>query len=129
MSSVATAILRRRWTVRFNGELKLPVSGEKFGEVTGAQMIGELVKAGRKVGVTAWLWAHRDMADTVNRLNVATSRGQCVVIVVASPALVEPECRSPHQMRLANALCRLRELARTRGASARLIDGSATTSS
>jgi uncharacterized protein len=49
---------------------------------------------------------------SLNRLNVATSRAQAVVIVVASPRLLEPECRSPRQMQLANALCRYVELAR-----------------
>jgi uncharacterized protein len=49
----------------------------------------------------------------LHRLNVATSRAQCACIVVASPALFEPECRTPEQMRLANGLCRYRELART----------------
>jgi uncharacterized protein len=47
----------------------------------------------------------------LNRLNVATSRARCAVILVASPALFEPECRTPRQMQLANALCRYRELA------------------
>jgi uncharacterized protein len=42
---------------------------------------------------------------SLNRLNVATSRAQCAVIVVASPALFEPECRTPRQMALANGLC------------------------
>jgi len=46
-----------------------------------------------------------------NRLNVATSRAQAVVIVVASPRLFEPECRTPEQMRWANGLCLYRELA------------------
>ena len=49
---------------------------------------------------------------SLNRLNVATSRARCLAIVVASPRLFEPECRSPRQMQLANALCRFRELAR-----------------
>jgi uncharacterized protein len=49
---------------------------------------------------------------SLNRLNVATSRAKSNVIVVASPRLFEPECRSPRQMQLANALCRFRELAR-----------------
>jgi superfamily I DNA and/or RNA helicase len=49
---------------------------------------------------------------SLNRLNVATSRAQAMVIVVANPRLLEPECRSPSQMRLANALCRYAELAR-----------------
>jgi uncharacterized protein len=49
---------------------------------------------------------------SLNRLNVATSRAQCVAIVVASPRLFEPECRGPRQMQLASALCRFREMAR-----------------
>jgi uncharacterized protein len=47
----------------------------------------------------------------LNRLNVATSRARCAVILVASPRLFAPECRTPRQMQLANALCRYRELA------------------
>ena len=49
---------------------------------------------------------------SLNRLNVATSRARCAAIVVLSPRLLEPECRTPRQMRLANALCRYREMAR-----------------
>jgi uncharacterized protein len=49
---------------------------------------------------------------SLNRLNVATSRAQCACIVVANPRLFEPECKSPQQMQLANALCRYVELAR-----------------
>ncbi|MFZ0709109.1 MAG: C-terminal helicase domain-containing protein [Terrimicrobiaceae bacterium] len=48
---------------------------------------------------------------SLNRLNVATSRAQAVVVVVCSPRLLEPECRSPRQMQLANALCRYVEMA------------------
>ncbi len=50
---------------------------------------------------------------SLNRLNVATSRARCAVFVVASPRLLEPECRTPRQMQLANALCRYVELARS----------------
>ena len=49
---------------------------------------------------------------SLNRLNVATSRARCVAIVVASPALIRVACHSPRQMQLANALCRLVEVAR-----------------
>lgn len=49
---------------------------------------------------------------SLNRLNVATSRARCLVVVVASSRLLEPECRTPRQIQLANALCRYKELAR-----------------
>lgn len=55
---------------------------------------------------------------SLNRLNVATSRAQCAVILVASPHLFEPDCSTPRQMKLANALCRYRELARVTSTSA-----------
>jgi hypothetical protein len=48
---------------------------------------------------------------SLNRLNVATSRAQCACILVASPSLFQPECKTPRQMQLANALCRYVELA------------------
>ncbi len=51
---------------------------------------------------------------SLNRLNVATSRARCVAAVVASPGLVRVACRTPRQMRLANALCRLLEMSGAR---------------
>ena len=48
----------------------------------------------------------------LNRFNVAVSRARAIFILVASSALFEPVCRSPQQMRLANSLCRLKEMAR-----------------
>jgi uncharacterized protein len=48
---------------------------------------------------------------SLNRLNVATSRARCLALVVASPALVRVSCATPRQMQLANALCRLVEVA------------------
>ena len=45
-----------------------------------------------------------------HRLNVATSRARCVCILVGNPALFEPDCRTPEQMRMANAFCRYLEL-------------------
>jgi len=53
---------------------------------------------------------------SLNRLNVATSRAQCVAIVVASPELVRVTCHTPRQMRLANALCRFVEVAAAQAA-------------
>ena len=49
---------------------------------------------------------------SLNRLNVATSRARALCILVGNPRLFEPECRSPRQMQLANALCRYWEMAR-----------------
>jgi uncharacterized protein len=47
-----------------------------------------------------------------NRLNVAVSRARCLAYLVASPRLLEVNCRTIDDMRLANALCRFVELAR-----------------
>ena len=47
---------------------------------------------------------------SLNRLNVATSRARCAVVIVANARLFEPDCHSPRQMKLANAMCRYREL-------------------
>jgi len=52
---------------------------------------------------------------SLNRLNVATSRARAMVMIVGTPALLEPECQTPRQMQLANALCRYAELARYAG--------------
>jgi superfamily I DNA and/or RNA helicase len=49
---------------------------------------------------------------SLNRLNVATSRAMSIVILVGSPELFEPECRTPRQMQLANAFCRFAEMSR-----------------
>jgi uncharacterized protein len=48
---------------------------------------------------------------SLHRLNVAMSRAQCVAVVVANPRLLLARCRTPRQMRLANALARLAEMA------------------
>ena len=52
---------------------------------------------------------------SLNRLNVAASRARCLCILVASPEVFEPECRTPRQIQLANAFCRYRELAHELG--------------
>ncbi len=48
-----------------------------------------------------------------SRLNVATSRARAASILVASPAIFQPDCRTPRQMELADAFCRYLELATT----------------
>jgi superfamily I DNA and/or RNA helicase len=50
---------------------------------------------------------------SLNRLNVAVSRARCVAVIVASPALLQVQCKTPRQMELANAFCRYLEMACT----------------
>jgi predicted RecB family nuclease len=47
-----------------------------------------------------------DFLFSRNRLNVAISRAQCLAYLVCSPRLLDANCRTVEQMRLANALCR-----------------------
>lgn len=44
-----------------------------------------------------------DFLFSPNRLNVAVSRARAVFILVGSPRLLEAECKTPEQMKLANA--------------------------
>jgi uncharacterized protein len=43
----------------------------------------------------------------VNRLNVAVSRARALVAIVANPRLLDAAVRTPDQLRMVNALCRL----------------------
>ncbi len=45
-----------------------------------------------------------------HRFNVATSRAKALCILVGNPALFEPDCRTPRQMKMANGFCRFLEL-------------------
>lgn len=45
-----------------------------------------------------------------HRFNVATSRAMAMCILVGSPALFEPVCQTPRQMKMANGFCRYLEL-------------------
>ncbi|HWS70717.1 MAG TPA: ATP-binding protein, partial [Thermoanaerobaculia bacterium] len=53
-----------------------------------------------------------DFLFSRNRLNVAISRARCLAIIVASPRLIDVDCKTPRQIRLVNALCRFLELAK-----------------
>jgi uncharacterized protein len=53
---------------------------------------------------------------SLNRLNVATSRAKCLCVLVGSPALFEPDCRTARQMELANGFCGYLERAEVVGA-------------
>ena len=46
-----------------------------------------------------------------HRFNVATSCAKALCILVGSPALYKPECRTPRQMKMVNGFCRYLELA------------------
>lgn len=46
-----------------------------------------------------------------HRLNVATSRARCVSLLIASPALLRPVCKTPAHLQMASALARYVELA------------------
>ena len=47
-----------------------------------------------------------------NRFNVATSRAKALCVLVGSPELLEPACKTPKQMQMANGFCRFSEMAR-----------------
>jgi uncharacterized protein len=49
-----------------------------------------------------------------NRFNVAVSRTRALAVLVCSPDLLMVRCRTPEEMRLANALCRFVELSTSR---------------
>ena len=51
-----------------------------------------------------------DFLFSPNRFNVAVSRARTRFIMVANPVIFESECKSPHQIKLANAFCRFKEL-------------------
>ncbi len=45
-----------------------------------------------------------------HRFNVATSRARALCILVGSPALFDPDCKTPRQMRRVNGFCRYMEM-------------------
>lgn len=51
-----------------------------------------------------------DFLFSPNRFNVAVSRARTRFIMVANPDIFEAECKSPYQIKLANAFCRFKEL-------------------
>lgn len=54
-----------------------------------------------------------DFLYSPNRFNVAVSRAKAIFIMVGSPKIFEPDCKSPEQIKLANPFCRFIELAKT----------------
>jgi predicted RecB family nuclease len=55
-----------------------------------------------------------DFLYSPNRFNVAVSRAKAIFIMVGSPKIFEPDCKSPEQIKLANPFCRFIELAETK---------------
>ncbi|AXP82758.1 hypothetical protein CJ739_3697 [Mariniflexile rhizosphaerae] len=55
-----------------------------------------------------------DFLYSPNRFNVAVSRAKAIFIMVGSPNIFEPDCKSPEQIKLANPFCRFIELAETK---------------
>jgi superfamily I DNA and/or RNA helicase len=51
-----------------------------------------------------------DFLYSPNRFNVAVSRAKAMFILVAAPAIFEPDCNSPAQIKLANPFCRYMEM-------------------
>jgi uncharacterized protein len=79
---------------------------------------------GREAPISVYSMATSSAADaprgmeflySLNRLNVATSRARCIALVMASPQLLRVRCKTPRQMRLANAVARLVELSEATG--------------
>ena len=52
---------------------------------------------------------HLDFLYSRNRLNVAVSRARCFAVVLASPKLLDVQCKTPELMRALNAFCQLLE--------------------
>ena len=53
-----------------------------------------------------------DFLYSRNRLNVAVSRARCFAVVLASPKLLDVQCRTPELVRALNAFCQLLEASR-----------------
>jgi len=58
---------------------------------------------------------HLDFLYSRNRLNVAVSRARCFAVVLASPKLLDVQCKTPELMRALNAFCQLLEASRGPG--------------
>ena len=108
----AAAAPRSAQTGRSRPSLRAALPGLRIGTVDKFQ--------GQEAPISVYSMATSSAADaprgmeflySLNRLNVATSRAQCLAVVVASPELLHVRCTTPRQMHLANALARLCEVA------------------
>ena len=87
----------------------------------GADVIGTVDKfRGQEAPIVIYCMTNSTHADAsrgmnflypLNRRNVATSRARALSLLMCSPALFEPECKTPELMRMANAFCRYLEMA------------------
>lgn len=53
-----------------------------------------------------------DFLYSPNRFNVAVSRAKAIFILIGSPSIFEPDCKSIKEMKLANPFCRFIEVAK-----------------
>lgn len=106
------------------GEISRRLPGARVGTVDKFQ--------GQEAAVSIYSMTSSSPADaprgmeflfSLNRLNVATSRARCLTVLVASPDLIRARCRTPRQMKLANALCQLVEMATASETAALAMDG------
>jgi hypothetical protein len=105
----------------FNAQIRVIEEALESVGITGV-LVGTVDKfQGREAPVTIYSLASSSAEEAprgmeflyqLNRLNVATSRARCISVIVSNPELGRVLCRTPRQMRLANALCRAGELAR-----------------
>lgn len=111
------------------GALGRAIAGARIGTVDKFQ--------GQEAAVAIYSMATSSAADaprgmeflySLHRLNVATSRGRCLAVIVVSPELTSVRCRTPRQMQLANALARFIELAAPSGSGSHPRDGLASPS-
>jgi hypothetical protein len=119
-----------RHRVRLEDVLIVAPYNDQVGEISRRLPAGARVGTvdkfqGQEAVVSIYSMASSSAADaprgmeflySLNRLNVATSRARCLSVLVASPQILRVRCRTPRQMRLANALCRLLEFAGGRSA-------------
>lgn len=104
----------------FNAQIRLIDEALRNEGIRGV-LVGTVDKfQGREAPVTIYSLASSSADDAprgmeflyqLNRLNVATSRARCISVIVSTPELARVLCKTPRQMRLANALCWAEEFA------------------
>jgi predicted RecB family nuclease len=104
----------------FNAQIRVIEDALEAAKIWGV-LVGTVDKfQGREAPVTIYSMASSsaeiaprgmEFLYQLNRLNVATSRARCISVIVSTPDLARVLCKTPRQMRLANALCWAEEYA------------------